>query len=289
MSTTQPTDNKSVLCISCPDQPGIIAKITSTIKKHGGNLLNAEQFTEIEIKPRWFYMRLEIEHKTIKGHESELEDDIKRLTKNLRGDYKLVKPNTKNNVAILVTKTSHCLNDLLWRLKVGELKMNLKGIISNSKDLKNEFSNNTMPFEVIDIKTQGFTEIHRLCKKWRVDTIVMARFMQIAPPWFCDVYKNKLINIHHSFLPSFIGAKPYHQAKERGVKIIGATCHYATREIDSGPIIEQEVVRVEHYHNVKDMILLGQDCERVALAKGLKLHLENRVFIHGNQTVIFRH
>ena len=137
--------------------------------------------------------------------------------------------------------------------------------------------------------SQGFDFIDSCCTRWEVDTIVMARFMQIAPPWFCTKYESRLINIHHSFLPSFIGAKPYHQAKDRGVKIIGATCHYATKEIDSGPIIEQEVVRVEHYHSIKDMVQLGQDCEKVALAKGLKLHLENRVFIHGNQTVIFRH
>jgi formyltetrahydrofolate deformylase len=280
---------KSILCISCPDKTGIIATITSIIKEQGGNLLNAEQYTETEIDPRWFYMRLEIEEKTIAGKELIIKEKIESLMSATNGAYKFVRPDSKQNVVILVTKATHCLNDLLWRHKVGELDMSLKGIISNSQDLKPELEASQIPFELIDMKSQGFSYIDAYCTKWKVNTIVMARFMQVAPPWFCTKYENRLINIHHSFLPSFIGAKPYHQAKDRGVKIIGATCHYATKEVDSGPIIEQEVVRVEHYHSIKDMIQLGQDCERVALAKGLKLHLEDRVFIHGNQTVIFRH
>lgn len=283
------TPEKTILTISCPDKPGIIAKITSIIKYHGGNLLNAEQFTETELKQRWFYMRLEIEDKTIRSRKKVIEKKIKDLLKENKGTFKLISPHDKKNVLILVTKATHCLNELLWRHKVGELNMNLISIISNSKDLIPELNEGKTPFEIIDMKKEGFTYIDDFCKSKKIDTIVMARFMQIAPPWFCEKYKEKLINIHHSFLPAFAGAKPYHQAKERGVKIIGATCHYATKEIDSGPIIEQEVVRVEHYHSVKNMIQLGQDCEKVALAKGLKLHLEDRVFIHGNQTVIFRH
>jgi formyltetrahydrofolate deformylase len=280
---------KYILCISCPDRAGIIATITSIIKDHGGNLLNAEQYTETETNPRWFYMRLEIEEETIKNHECIVRQKIEDLMLTINGTCKFIKSNSKNNVAILITKATHCLNDLLWRHKAGELNMCLKGIISNSQDLRPELEANQIPFELIDMGSQGFDFIDSCCTSWEVDTIVMARFMQIAPPWFCTKYESRLINIHHSFLPSFVGAKPYHQAKDRGVKIIGATCHYATKEIDSGPIIEQEVVRVEHYHSIKDMVQLGQDCEKVALAKGLKLHLENRVFIHGNQTVIFRH
>lgn len=283
------TPEKSVLCISCPDKTGIIAMITSIVKDHGGNLLNAEQYTETDIEPRWFYMRLEIEHRTIEGKINSIEKNLKTLMDSIKGKYKLSKPTNKKNVLILVTKATHCLNDLLWRYKVGELNMNLKAIISNHENLKTELKESKVPFEIIDMKSKGFDFINCFCKTQKIDTIVMARFMQIAPPWFCKKYEGKLINIHHSFLPSFVGARPYHQAKQRGVKIIGATCHYATHEIDSGPIIEQEVIPIEHYHSIKDMIALGQDCEKVALARGLKLHLENRVFIHGNQTVIFRH
>jgi formyltetrahydrofolate deformylase len=280
---------KSTLCISCPDKVGIIATITNIIKSHGGNLLNAEQFTETEIEPRWFYMRLEIESQTIKEKETSIESEIKSLMDSIQGSYKFIRTNTHKNVVILVTKATHCLYDLLWRHKVGELQMNLKGIISNSPTLQPELKKLEIPYKILDIHKLGFEAIEAQCHQWHIDTIVMARFMQIAPAWFCKVYEGNLINIHHSFLPSFVGAKPYHQAKERGVKMIGATCHYATEEIDSGPIIEQEVVRVEHYHNIKDMISLGQDCEKIALAKGLKMHLEDRVFIHGNQTVIFKH
>jgi formyltetrahydrofolate deformylase len=279
----------TVICISCPDQPGIIAGVTTIIKNNNGNLTSTEQFTETEINPPWFYMRLEIETETILETQEKLKGELIIYCQKIGGKIKFIAPEEKQNVAILVTKASHCLNELLWRYNAQELPMNLKGVISNSNRLEKEVNKYNIPFSKVDIHSEGFEQIANKCQEWGVQTIVMARFMQIAPAWFCKLYENNLINIHHSFLPAFIGAKPYHQAKERGVKIIGATCHYATTEIDSGPIIEQDVTRVEHYHTIKKMITLGQDCEKIALAKGLKLHLENRVFIHGNQTVVFRH
>lgn len=283
--------DKTILCISCPDQPGIVAQITSLIKDANGNILCAEQFTETEIEPRWFYIRLEIEQETIKLTQNALETQISKLAQQLSGNYKFVSPspNNKKNVVILVTKTSHCLTELLWRQEQSELNMNLKGVISNSMTLKTQVENHKIPFQYIDIKDNGFLEISKICRKWDIHTIVMARFMRIAPEWFCKDYEGRILNIHHSFLPSFIGAKPYHQAKDRGVKIIGATCHYVTKDLDCGPIIEQEVVKIEHYHTIDKMITLGQDCEKLALSKALKLHLEDRVFIHGNKTIVFKH
>jgi formyltetrahydrofolate deformylase len=193
---------------------------------------------------------------------------------------------------ILASKETHCVTDLLWRRKFGELPVEVPLIISNHRVCEDLAAAEGVPFLHIPMnaanKEEAFREIARHCEAAQANVIVMARFMQILPAWFCAQFKGCVINIHHSFLPAFAGADPYRQAFERGVKLIGATCHYATEELDAGPIIDQEVVRVEHFHDLTDLRRLGRDCERLALARGVRYHVEDRVLVHGAKTIVFR-
>jgi len=190
----------------------------------------------------------------------------------------------------MVSKNSHCLSDLLDRWKSGEMQCDIACVISNHNELRDlvEFYGLTYHHVAIDKnnKKAGFTEVERLVDQHQPDGIVLARYMQIIPPALCEKYKYKLINIHHSFLPSFVGAKPYHQASKRGVKIIGATSHYVTEQLDEGPIIEQDIVPVSHDDTVQDLIRLGKDIEKIVLARGVRAHLEDRVLVHDNKTIV---
>jgi len=195
-------------------------------------------------------------------------------------------------MVILASRETHCVTDLLWRRKFGELPVEIPLIISNHRACEDVAAAEGVPFLHIPMsaenKDDACREIARHCEAAQASAVVMARFMQILPAWFCAQFHGCLINIHHSFLPAFAGADPYRQAFERGVKLIGATCHYATAELDQGPIIDQEVVRVEHFHDLGDLRRLGRDCERLALARGVRYHVEDRVLIHGAKTVVFR-
>jgi formyltetrahydrofolate deformylase len=195
-------------------------------------------------------------------------------------------------MVILASKETHCVTDLLWRRKFGELPAEIPLILSNHRVCEEIAAAEGVPFVHVPMeggdKDAAFREIARLCEDVQAGAIVMARFMQILPSWFCEQFAGRVINIHHSFLPAFAGADPYRQAFERGVKLIGATCHYATAELDAGPIIDQEVVRVEHFHDLADLRRLGRDCERLALARGVRYHLEDRVLRHGAKTIVFR-
>jgi formyltetrahydrofolate deformylase len=277
----------SILCLCCPDQKGIVAKITGEIAKHNGNILTAEQYTDTEENE--FYCRILLEHEP-REIPSMLKKSLQAIAKDLKGELSLSPEHEKQRVVIMATKATHCLTELLWRHAEGELHADLVGIIANHEVIKPIVRRYGQRFEHIEIdESRGFDKVSKIWEEWEAQTIVLARFMRVIPKDLCERYAGKIINIHHSFLPSFVGAKPYHQAKERGVKLIGATCHYASKDIDQGPIIEQNVVRVEHYHTTKALIKLGQDCEKITLAQGLQLHLEKRVFIHKNQTIIFRH
>ena len=195
-------------------------------------------------------------------------------------------------VALLVSKLDHCLIDLLYRWRAGELRCEIPCVIANHDDLRRDVEVHGIPFHHVPVtpetKPAAFAEIERLLQGHEVDTLVLARYMQILPPDLCARYPGRIINIHHSFLPSFIGAKPYHRAFERGVKLIGATSHYVTQDLDEGPIIEQDVVRVEHNDTVDDLIRYGRDVERAVLARALRYHLEDRVMLNGSRTVVFR-
>jgi len=192
--------------------------------------------------------------------------------------------------AVLVTSTDHCLNEILWRTKLGEMPIEITSIIGNRETCRQAAENAGIPFHHIEMKedkVKGFEEIDGLLTEQNVELVVLARFMQIMPEWLCSKYDGRMINIHHSFLPAFIGANPYRQAYERGVKLIGATCHYVTSELDAGPIIEQEVDRVQHHHEVSDLVRLGRDCERSALARGIRYHVQDRIIIDEQRAIVF--
>jgi len=197
----------------------------------------------------------------------------------------------KKRVVLMASRESHCLADLLHRWHSDELDCDISCVISNHNDLRSMVEWHGIPFYHVPVdpkdKQPAFAEVSRLVKHHEAEVVVLARYMQILPPDLCSEYAGQVINIHHSFLPSFVGAKPYHQASMRGVKLIGATCHYVTEELDAGPIIEQDVVRVSHSDSIEDMVRFGRDVEKMVLARGLRYHLEDRVLVHGNKTVVF--
>lgn len=195
-------------------------------------------------------------------------------------------------VILMVSTLGHCLADLLWRWRSGELAFDIICVISNHEDFRIMVEREGIKFRHIPVRQENketaFVHIAELLRRLQPDLIVLARYMQIIPEQICREFSGKIINIHHSFLPSFVGANPYQRAYERGVKLIGATCHYATAELDAGPIIDQEVIRVEHFHTPEDLVRLGRDCERLALARSVRWHLSDRVLIHGNRSIVFR-
>jgi len=278
-----------ILTWSSKDGIGLLSGITAIVSQHGGNLLEVVQHTDSE--KCWFFLRCEIDttRSTKKGAQ-EMLLKLKAFSSTRDATMDLRDRDYKPPVAILVSKRDHCLTDILWRWEAGDLPMHPAVIISNHRTLSSLAKRHKIPFEYNPIikskKNECFESLSRLLKKHKVHTIILARYMQILPKEICDQYRDKIINIHHSFLPSFVGANPYSQAHKRGVKIIGATCHYVTEQLDCGPIIEQEVQRVRHDLSIKDLIRLGQDCERLALAKGLRLHLESKVFTHSGKTII---
>jgi formyltetrahydrofolate deformylase len=201
----------------------------------------------------------------------------------------------KKRLVVLVSKQDHCLDDLLHRWRSGELQVDIPCVISNHEDLRSFVEWHGIPFIHVDMpsgdptsKDLAFQHVAALFDEHRGDAMVLARFMQILPPWLCQRYPGRVINIHHSFLPSFVGAKPYHQAYQRGVKLIGATCHYVTDELDAGPIIEQDTVRIDHGDTVDDLVRYGRDIEKTVLSRGLRYHVEDRVLVCGNKTIVFR-
>jgi formyltetrahydrofolate deformylase len=205
-------------------------------------------------------------------------------------NWQLADSAQKKRLVILVSKQDHCLNDLLQRWRSGELQVEIPCVISNHEDLRSFVEWHGIPFIHVDMqdKETAFDKIASLFEHYRGDSMVLARFMQILPPVLCQRFAGRIINIHHSFLPSFIGAKPYHQAHRRGVKLIGATCHYVTDELDAGPIIEQDTVRIDHGDEVDDLVRYGRDIEKTVLSRGLRYHVEDRVLVCGNKTIVFR-
>jgi formyltetrahydrofolate deformylase len=279
-----------VFKMSCPDAVGIVAKMTGLVAGHGLNLAEVHSYSDVAT--RWFFARLRIESGDGANNFNQLEQDFSHFAAELRAEWSLRRLGSPQRVVILASKETHCVTDLLWRRKFGELPMEIPLIISNHRVCEDLAAAEGVPFLHVSIapenKDEAYREIARHCEAVQPSAVVMARFMQILPAWFCAQFRGSLINIHHSFLPAFAGADPYRQAFERGVKLIGATCHYATEELDQGPIIDQEVVRVEHFHDLGDLRRLGRDCERLALARGVRYHVEDRVLIHGAKTVVFR-
>ena len=275
--------------MDCPDQSGIVAKVANYIADNQGNLIELHQFTDPD--KDHFFARFQIDASGIQGSMEDFTNSFKALGNTLQANWHFRQMPYKMKTAILVTKTSHCLNEILNRVNLDELPIEITSIIGNRDACKKIAEQNDIPFHQIEMdgekKEAGFQQIRQILIDEEVELTVLARFMQILPDWFCAEFSGKVINIHHSFLPAFIGANPYRQAYERGVKLIGATCHYVTEDLDAGPIIEQEVKRVQHFHNVKDLMRLGRDCERIALARGIRYHVNDRIIIHHNCAIVF--
>lgn len=277
-----------ILKIDCPDQPGLVAKIAGHVAQYGGNLVEFNQFTD-RAGAR-FFARLEIDTKEMTVGVEDFITGFEVMGKALGGKWHFRPLPYKMRAAVLVTKTDHCLNEILWRTQIGEMPIEVTSVIGNRTDCQDITEREKLPFHHVEMaqdKEAGFQEIDALLEEQNVELVVLARFMQIVPQWMCEKYQGRIINIHHSFLPAFIGANPYRKAFERGVKLIGATCHYVTGDLDAGPIIEQEVSRVQHTHSAQDLVRLGRDCERSALAKGIRYHVQDRTIIDGTRAIVF--
>lgn len=279
---------KIIILINCPDQKGIISSITQFIHSNKGNIVYLDQ--HVDKSANVFFMRLESEFESIdldlfrKNFELELADGY-NMQWSLHTDRK------KPKMALFVSKYNHCLYDLLSRFNSGELPVDIPFILSNHPDLKYVADQFNIPYHHVPFKREsrdvGEKKQIELLEAYQVDFIVLARYMQIVSSRLIDLYPDRIINIHHSFLPAFAGAKPYHAAFERGVKIIGATSHYVTEELDAGPIIEQDVSPVSHIHSISDFISKGRDLEKIVLSRAVKLHVHRKTMVYNNKTVIF--
>jgi formyltetrahydrofolate deformylase len=279
----------AVLLISAPDQRGLVARITDFVFRHNGNILHSDE--HIDEVAGLFLMRVEWVLEGFALARQEIRPSFEPLARELRLAWELRFSDELPKTAIMVSKFDHCLYDILYRHRTGELRADIRVIISNHPDLRPLAEQAGIDFRVFPVKpetkaAQEEAVLQELGARG-IEFIILARYMQILTDNFVRQRPNRIINIHHSFLPAFIGAQPYHQAHRRGVKIIGATSHYASTELDAGPIIEQDVARVSHRDSVEDLIMKGRDIERVVLARAVRLHLENRVLVYGNKTVVF--
>lgn len=278
-----------ILKLNCPDAVGLLARVTGFIAASGGNLLDVSQYTDPV--SRWFFARLAFTGGRVETDAQDFRDQARQLANDMRAEWTLRPADRPVRTVILVSKQDHCLVDLLWRWRSKELNIDIAAVLSNHETSRPLVEREGLPFEHIDFSTDKTAAFERLATRLRehdAELVLLARFMQILPASLCREFEGRVINIHHSFLPAFVGANPYRRAFERGVKLIGATCHYATEELDQGPIIEQEVSRVEHYHEPDDLVRLGRDCERLALARGVRYHVEDRVLVHGPRAIVFR-
>lgn len=275
------------LVLDCPDQVGLVAAVSQFLASIQASILEASHHTDIQLQR--FFMRHEIAADSITVSDEALFNGIDQLAQKYHMKWSLSRSSEKRKVALLASKESHCLNDVLHRWHTGELHCDIPCIIANHESMRKYADWHKVPFHLIDFsnKTTAFEEIEDLLEHYQIDLTVLARFMQIIPDALCQKLAGKIINIHHSFLPSFAGAKPYQQAYDRGVKLIGATCHYVTSTLDEGPIIEQEVMRISHSDSSIDMVRKGKRCEINALANGMRYHLEDRVIICQNKTIVF--
>ena len=280
----------AVLRMHCPDQPGIIAVITEFITSNRGNILYLDQY--VDRAAGIFYMRVEWDIADFLIPKEKLKDYFDTLyATRYELTYRLSFTSHRQRMAIFVSKMSHCLYDLLSRYIAGEWDVEIPVIISNHPDLAIVGKQFDTPFEVVPVTRDNKAEMEQrefeILDRYGVDFIVLARYMQVLSEDFISRYPNHIINIHHSFLPAFIGAKPYHQAFERGVKLIGATSHYVTTDLDAGPIIEQETVRITHKDTVEDLVKKGRDLEKIVLSRAVEKHIQRKILTYGNKTVVF--
>ncbi|PYV92324.1 MAG: formyltetrahydrofolate deformylase [Acidobacteria bacterium] len=281
--------SSAVLLVNCPDQKGVVARIADFIYRHNGNILFADEHGDAELN--LFLMRIEFDSTDLDFPLTDFSRHFDAVAREMRMNYQIADMSYRPRLIILVSKYDHCLVDLLYRHQSGELKCEIPLIISNHEDNRPVADFYRVPYVTVavtkDSKSQAEQQILKLLAERNPDFIVLARYMQILSNEFVEQYPYRIINIHHSFLPAFIGARPYHQAFARGVKLIGATSHYVTDVLDDGPIIEQDVVRISHRDTIEKLIEKGRDLEKVVLSRAVRWHIENRVLIYGNKTVVF--
>jgi len=277
------------LVVSCPDRTGIVAKVSNFLATYNGWITEASYHADQQ--NGWFFMRNEIKASSIQFDLGIFKAAFEPIAKEFSMNWSLKDSEENKRVVLMASKESHCLADILHRWHSKELDAEIVAVISNHEDLRRMVEWHDIPYHFIPVKAESkeaaFEEMTNLVDFYQTELVVLARYMQILPAQLCQKYSGRIINIHHSFLPSFAGAKPYHQAYDRGVKLIGATCHYVTEDLDEGPIIDQDVIRVSHSNTIEDMVRLGKDAEKNVLARGLRFHLEDRVIIHQNKTVVF--
>ena len=276
------------LVISCPDRVGIVAEVSRFIAELGGWLLEASYHAEEETG--WFFMRNEIKASSLTITLEEFSARFGKVAEQYQMQWSITDSSKPKKMLLMCSHASHCMADLLHRWHSGDLFCDIPAVISNHDKLRSMVEWHNIPFHHVPMTSENKQEanhqIEVLIEQYDADLVVLARYMQIIPPGLCQKYHGRIINIHHSFLPSFVGANPYRRAYERGVKLMGATCHYVTENLDQGPIIEQDVMRVNHRHSIDDMVRLGKDVEASVLARGIHYHLEDRVIVHENKTII---
>ena len=282
----------ATLLLSCPDQRGLVARIAHFIFERGGNILDLDE--HVDANEGLFFLRVSWDMRDFSLTGDKVLAAFQPLAEEFQAEW-MIKLNIAHNrrrLAILVSKYDHCLQELLWRHGLGEFDADIALIVSNHPELKPLADLHQIPFHVFPINKDNKPEQERqeiaLLKQENIDTVILARYMQVLSPQFVAAYPNQIINIHHSFLPAFIGGNPYKQAYQRGVKIIGATSHYVTDNLDEGPIIEQDIIRISHKDSLDDLIRKGRDLERLVLARAIRLHLQDRILVYGNKTVVFR-
>lgn len=281
--------NRARMLISCPDRAGIVAAISHFLFEHGANIVQSDQYT-MDPDGGMFFMRVEFDMESLQECLPQVKQDFAVIGERFDMKWQINRVSEKKRLAIFVSKEDHCLLELLWHWQAGDLDADIAMVVSNHNDMRDYVESFGIPYHHIPVTPDTKAEAERLqieIVEGNADVIILARYMQIISPRFIEQYRNQIINIHHSFLPAFVGGKPYHQAYSRGVKLIGATAHYVTEELDGGPIIEQDVSRVTHRADVNELKRIGRTIERVVLSKAVHWHVEDRVLVHQNKTVVF--
>ena len=282
-------NDTGVLLLRCPERKGVVASVASFIYEHNGNIVRADEYQDLSLA--LFFMRVEWELADFRLPLSRFVDAFTPVASEFDMEWRVARSAHRPKTAIFVSKSGHCLADLLYRHQIGELRCDIALVVGNHPDLRSLSEFYKIPFHEIPVNKDDKAEAERrmlsLLAEHEIELVVLARYMQILSDAFIARYPNRMINVHHSFLPAFVGAKPYHRSYERGVKLVGATSHYVTAVLDEGPIIEQDIVRITHRDTLADLVQKGGDAERAVLARAVRWHIESRIMVYGNKTVVF--
>lgn len=283
-------ENKARLLVKCPDKPGIVSVLSTFLFKYQANIIESSQYSS-DPEEGTFFIRIEFHCENLQQKSPMMEQEFIQIANEYEMNYQFYYLNRRQRSAIFVSKELHCLLELLWEWQNGDLETDIVAVISNHEDARSIVESYGIPFHYLpankDIRQEVEAKQITLMEQYHVDLLILARYMQILTPDFVDYFENRIINIHHSFLPAFIGANPYDRAYKRGVKLIGATSHYVTNDLDEGPIIEQDVERVDHRDDVATLKKIGRKIERRVLTKAVKWHLQNRIIVENNKTIVF--